>query len=126
MRLPIACLALVTACSAPLGAQLPSLARLAARIDSAAGDLIAKKKTPSLSVAISQKGRTVYARAFGSADLEQHVAARPGTVYLIGSITKQFTAAAILKLVEERVLSLDDSLGKFFPAWPAATRGVTV
>ena len=126
MRLPNACLALVLACSAPLAAQPPSLARLAARIDSAARDLIATKKTPSLSVAISQKGRTVFAQAFGSADLEQQVAARPGTVYLIGSITKQFTAAAILGLVEEGALSLDDSLGKFFPAWPAATRAVTV
>ena len=111
---------------APLAAQAPSPERLAARIDAAARELIATKATPSVAVAISRNGRTIYSKAFGKADLEQNVAATPGTVYLIGSITKQFTAAAVLSLVEDGKLSLDDQLSKFFPDWPAAGRGVTV
>ena len=112
--------------AAVLVAQAQSLARLTARVDSAARDAITKKASPSFSIAISRNGRTVYAKAFGSADLEQSVRARPETVYLIGSITKQFTSAAILGLVEDGKLSLDDILGKFFPDWPLAGRGVTV
>ncbi len=111
---------------APASAQTPPADRLAARIDSAAHALIASKATPSVSIAISRSGRTVYAKAFGTADLEQHVAATPGTVYLIGSVTKQFTAAAVLSLAEDGKLSLDDPLGKFLPDWPAAGRAVTV
>ena len=100
--------------------------RIAARIDSVAKAAIASKATPSISIALSRRGRTVYSKAFGTADLEQRVIATPNTVYLIGSVTKQFTAAAVLTLVEDGKLSLDDQLGKFFPDWPAAGRGVTV
>ena len=114
------------ACAAPLGAQVPSPDRLAAKIDAAARELIASKASPSVAIAISRNGRTIYAKAFGKADLEQNVQATPGTVYLIGSITKQFTAAAVLSLVEDGKLSLDDPLGKFLPDWPTASRGVTV
>lgn len=110
----------------PLTAQAPPIERLAARIDSAARAVIAGKATPSLSIAISRRGRTIYAKAFGKADLEQNIAAVPGTVYLIGSVTKQFTAAAVLSLVEDGKLSLDDPLAKFLPDWPLAGRAVAV
>ncbi len=111
---------------APLSAQAPRPDRLTARIDSAAKFAIASKATPSVSIAISRNGRAIYSKAFGTADLEQRVVATPNTVYLIGSVTKQFTAAAVLTLVEDGKLSLDDQMGKFFPDWPAAGRGVTV
>lgn len=110
----------------PLSAQAPPNERLAAKIDSAARAVIAAKATPSLSIAVSRNGRTIYAKAFGKADLEQNVPATPGTVYLIGSVTKQFTAAAVMSLVEDGKLRLDDSLGRFLPDWPAAGRAVTV
>ena len=116
----------VVSLAGPLPAQAPSPERLAAKIDAAARDLIASKATPSVAVAVSRNGRTIYSKAFGLADLEQHVVATPGTVYLIGSITKQFTAAAVLSLVEGGKLSLDAPLSTFFPDWPAASRDVTV
>ena len=116
----------VVSLAGPLPAQAPSPERLAAKIDAAARDLIASKATPSVAVAVSRNGRTIYSKAFGLADLEQHVVATPGTVYLIGSITKQFTAAAVLALVEGGKLSLDAPLSTFFPDWPAASRDVTV
>ena len=52
----------------------------------------------------------------GSADLENDVAASERTVYRIGSITKQFTAAAILRLVEQGKLSLDDEMSRYLPS----------
>jgi CubicO group peptidase (beta-lactamase class C family) len=107
-------------------AQVPSPGALTARIDSAARDWIARKLVPSVSIAVSQGGKTVYSKAFGMANLELGVPARPETVYEIGSVTKQFTAAAILGLVEDGKLGLDDPLSRFFPDWPAAGRTATV
>lgn len=107
-------------------AQPPSLPTLTARIDSAAQDWVAKRVVPGVSIAVSRGGETVYAKAFGQADLELGVPVRPETVFEIGSITKQFTAAAILQLAEQGQLTLDDPLSKYFPDWPAPGRTATI
>ena len=74
-----------------------------------------------------RRGKTVLAEgAFGFADLENRVPATVDTVYAIGSLTKQFTAAAVLLLADEGKLSLDDPLGKFVPAFPEPGRNATV
>jgi D-alanyl-D-alanine carboxypeptidase len=70
---------------------------------------------PSVSVAIVQDGKLVFAKAFGMADLAGDRVADPATRYAVGSISKQFTAAALLLLQEERRLSLDDHVSKYFP-----------
>jgi D-alanyl-D-alanine carboxypeptidase len=70
---------------------------------------------PGLSVAVSRGDEIVFARGYGAADLERNVAARPDHVFRIGSVTKMFTAAAILRLVEEGRLSLDDPISRFIP-----------
>jgi CubicO group peptidase (beta-lactamase class C family) len=77
----------------------------------------ALKKTgaPSVSVVIIQDGAIAYSKAFGKADLASNRAAEPGTRYAVGSISKQFTVAALLLLEEEGRLSLDDKVAKFFP-----------
>jgi D-alanyl-D-alanine carboxypeptidase len=77
----------------------------------------ALKKTgaPSVSVVIIQDGTVAFSKAFGKADLASNRAAEPGTRYAVGSISKQFTVAAILLLQEEGRLSLDDKVGKYFP-----------
>jgi D-alanyl-D-alanine carboxypeptidase len=107
-------------------AQRPSPGTLSARIDSAARDWVARKLVPSVSIGVWEGGKTVYSKAFGMANLELGVPARPETVYEIGSITKQFTAAAIMGLAEEGKLSLDDPMSRFFPDWPEAGRTATV
>lgn len=68
-----------------------------------------------MSVAIVQGGHTVYARAFGKANLQKGVSATPETRYAIGSISKQFTAVALLLEQEKRKLSLNDKVAKYFP-----------
>ena len=72
----------------------------------------ALKKTgaPSVSVVIVQDGTMAFSKAFGKADLASNRAAEPGTRYAVGSISKQFTVAAILLLQEEGRLSLDDKV----------------
>src|SRR6187401_2731015 len=84
---------------------------------------MAKRKLPGLSLAVVQKGRIVKAAGYGVASLELRVPATAQTVYEIGSISKQFAADAILLLVEDGKLQLDDPIAKYVdgtpPAWSA-------
>ena len=67
------------------------------------------------SITLSHDGKIIYQKAFGFADIEGNVAATPATKYRIGSITKMFTSALILKATEEGKISLDQKIDKFFP-----------
>lgn len=71
--------------------------------------------TPSVSIAIVKDGKIAYAQAYGPAQLAPVLAATPAMRYKIASNSKQFAAAAILLLAEERKLSLDDRVSRFFP-----------
>lgn len=67
------------------------------------------------SVSIAQYGKAVFEKAYGYADFDSHKKAGVQTKYKIGSITKMFTATAIFKLIEDKKLSLDTKLSKFYP-----------
>ena len=90
-------------------------ADLRAGVDRIAREVLAKTGVPSASLAIVKDGRIAYVEAYGDARLDPRTPARPGMRYSIGSISKQFTAAAILMLAEERKLSLDDPVSRFAP-----------
>jgi CubicO group peptidase (beta-lactamase class C family) len=77
-------------------------------------------------VMITQKGKTLYHKAFGMANLELNVPMRTEHVFRIGSITKQFTAAAILKLAEDGKLNIQDDLTKFLPDYPTQGKKITI
>src|SRR6266853_6890694 len=85
--------------------QLPS--EMQEKIDKLATDALAKTGVPSASVAIVKDGQIVYLKAYGDARLEPRVPATSEMRYSIGSISKQFTATAILLLQEQGKLSLD-------------------
>lgn len=87
-----------------------------ARVDSSAQAVLETTGAPSASVAIVRGGAIVYERAYGQARLDPPIAARPDMRYAIGSVSKQFTATAVLLLAEEGRLSLDDRVAKWFPA----------
>ena len=86
-----------------------------AAIDKAATEVLAKTGAPSASIAVVKDGRIVYAHAYGLARIEPPLPATPEMRYSIGSISKQFTASAILMLAEEGKLSLDDKMARWFP-----------
>jgi len=71
-----------------------------------------------VAVLVAQDGKILYQKGFGLANIEHDVPVIPEAKFRIGSITKQFTASAILKLREEGLLSLDDPLSKFLPDFP--------
>ncbi|HUQ19333.1 MAG TPA: serine hydrolase [Gemmatimonadaceae bacterium] len=75
---------------------------------------------------IARGGRVVYERAFGMANLELAVPMKTSAVFSIASMTKQFTAVAVLQQVEKGTISLRDSVGKFLPTFPDAYKGITI
>lgn len=81
---------------------------------------------PGAVVLIGQKGKILFHNAYGSADLELGIPMNKNMVFSIASITKQFTAIAVLKLVQEGKLSLDDHLGKFFDNFPESKKDITI
>jgi CubicO group peptidase (beta-lactamase class C family) len=96
-----------------------------ARIDSVVAAVLATTGTPSASIAAVWGGRVAYERAYGSARVDPPRAATPQSRYSIGSVSKQFTATAVLLLAEEGRLSLDDKVAKRLPELTRA-RDVTV
>ena len=85
------------------------------QIDAAARATLADTGVPSASVAIVQNGAITYLHAYGDARIAPQTPATPAMRYSIGSISKQFTAAAILLLAQDGKLSLDDPVSRFVP-----------
>lgn len=104
---------LVAASIAPAQNSLPP--GISSQIDDAANKALTDYGVPSASVAIVRDGKLAYAHAYGMARLEPPTPATPAMRYSIGSISKQFTAAAVLLLKQQGKLSLDDKVGKYLP-----------
>jgi CubicO group peptidase (beta-lactamase class C family) len=101
----------------------PALARAGdgwEAVDAAARHMVAQRMTPGVQLAVMRKGRLAYSRAFGAANLETATPMSAQSVCRVASLTKSFTAAAMLRLQEEGVLSLDDRLSRFLPDFPRA------
>jgi CubicO group peptidase (beta-lactamase class C family) len=98
----------------------------AARAIDAYLDAAVPADRPGVTVIVTKGGRTLYAGARGLADVAARAPLTPDSVIRIGSITKQFTAAVILQLMEEGKLSLDDPLTRFFPDYPTPGGTATV
>src|SRR5438105_2991697 len=94
-------------------AQTQLSADLTDKIDKVATDTLVRTGVPSASIAIVKDGHIAYVKAYGDALLEPKTPATTEMRYSIGSISKQFTAAAILMLQEQGKLSLDDKVGKY-------------
>ena len=90
-------------------------AATATRVDQAVEKVVADTGIPSASVAVVQHGEITYLHAYGKARLEPTMPATTEMQYSIGSVSKQFTAALILMLVEDGKMTLDDPVGKYLP-----------
>jgi CubicO group peptidase (beta-lactamase class C family) len=94
-------------------------------VDRVVAEWLQSTGAPSASIAIVQDDRLVYAHAYGAARIKPHVAATVASRYAIDSVSKEFTAAAVLLLAQQNKLSLDDKLARWFPGLQAAA-GVTL
>ena len=110
----------------PAAARQNGRAALLTRIDSVVQAEMARSKTPGMSVAVQRGNDILLARGYGLADVEHSVPASAETVYRIGSITKQFTAAAIMQQVEAGKIGLQDELAKLLPGYPVQGHRVTL
>jgi len=87
---------------------------------------MAKRKIPGLAMLVARNGKIVRAQGYGFSNVELQVPVKPETIFQPGSMGKQFTATAVMTLVEEGKIGLDDPLTRYFPDAPAAWKQVTV
>ena len=79
-------------------------------------------KSPGAAIAVVQDGHVVFLRAYGMADISKGIANTPDTIFRLASITKTFTAVAVLQLVEQGKIGLDDPLSQYIAEFPSANR----
>ena len=96
-------------------APTPVSAALRDKIDAIVHQTMTSTGVPSVSIAVVQGGAIIYLQAYGSGRVEPRTPALPSMRYCIGSVSKQFTAAAVLLLAEQGKLSLDDPVSRFVP-----------
>ena len=99
-------------------ASRPDLHR-SAQVDAAVREQMREQRIPGVAVAVVLNGKIIKAKGYGLANVELATPVPPETIFEAGSITKQFVATAIMVLVEEGKLGLDDSVTKYFPEAPA-------
>ena len=85
-----------------------------------------KRQIPGLSLAVIKNGEVATMKGYGLANLEHDVPVTPDTVFELASLTKQFTATAIMLLVEEGKVKLDDPIPEYLPNSPERWKGITV
>jgi CubicO group peptidase (beta-lactamase class C family) len=98
----------------------------AAKINRVVNEQMLANKIPGVSLAVLRKGKIVLLKSYGLANVEHQVPVKPETIFQSGSIGKQFTAAAVMILVQENKLSLDDKVSKYFADLPATWNDITV
>jgi D-alanyl-D-alanine carboxypeptidase len=112
--------------SAPTKSRKPRASVRAAYLGAYLEAEMARQHLPGLSIAVMREGKLVLAQGCGQAHVEWSAPATPETVYLLGSVTKTFTAAAIMLLVEEGKLGLQDRVTTILPDLPATWDNITV
>ena len=103
-----------------------AVAGRAQNIDDYLKSQLQARHIPAISVAVLKNGAVIKAEAYGLADMEHGIAARPDTVFKIGSVSKQFLAAGIMILVQDGKIGVDDKVGKYIEGIPRAWEGITL
>ena len=120
-------LAIILLAASCLAQQLRREDREAAvKIDRVVNRQMLANKIPGVSLAVLRKGKIVLLKSYGLANVEHRVPVKPETIFQSGSMGKQFTAAAVMLLVQENKLSLDDKISKYFPDVPSTWKDITV
>jgi CubicO group peptidase (beta-lactamase class C family) len=109
---------------------LSTVCTASAQSDAAVSDYVRaemqRQHVPGIALMVAREGKVVRAEGFGLANVELQVPVKPETVFQSGSVGKQFTATAVMMLVEQGKIGLDDPLAKYFPNAPASWNEVTI
>jgi CubicO group peptidase (beta-lactamase class C family) len=111
---------------AALPAQASGTGSLDSRVDVYVASQLKVQHIPGIELGVMRDGHIVKARGYGLADVELDVPVTPETVFQTGSVGKQFTAMAVMMLVQDGKVRLDDTITKYFPEAPAAWHDITV
>lgn len=95
-----------------------------AKIDKCIRDEMARERIPGLSIGVLSKGRTLFSRGYGLANVELNVPVTPDMIFDVCSITKQFVSAGIMMLVEKGKLNLEDSIARYFAGAPRSWKQI--
>ena len=106
--------------------QLAAQQDLDGRMDAFVEKVRKEQKVPGLAVAVLRDGKLVRAKGYGLANVELDVPVKPETIFQSGSVGKQFTATAVMMLVQEGKVGLDDKVSKYFTGTPATWKDITV
>ena len=99
---------------------------VSAKVDEYIRSEMQAQQIPGVALAVIKDGKMIIARGYGFANVEHQVPVKPETIFQSGSTGKQFTATAVMMLVEDGKLNLDDKITKYFPDGPEAWRNITV
>lgn len=99
---------------------------LSTKVDSAAEAQRNAQKIPGIGLAVCRDGKIIKATGYGLANVELDVPVTPETIFQTGSVGKQFTSMAVMMLLEEGKLALDDKMAKYIPESPAAWKNITL
>lgn len=119
-------MAFAAICAAPAAARADNAAPTTEQAVDKLFARFAGTGSPGCAVAVAQAGKPVLSRAYGMADLDHAIPATVGSIYEAGSVSKQFAAAAILLLVRDGKLSLDDDVRRHLPEMPDYGNKVTL
>ena len=126
LRTALASLAAVAGAASTASAQVTDRATLVARLDSLAGSGVLENRAVGIVAAVVRGNDTLLLKGYGKADVEWNVPMPADAMFEIGSITKQFTAVAILQLRDEGKLSLDDDITRWLPDFDTRGNKVTL
>lgn len=115
--------AIILLAAAPLFAQD---AVVTARIDELVKAEMQKSRVPGLSLAVVKDGKIVLAKGYGLANVELQVAVKPETIFQSGSVGKQFAATAVMMLVEDGKINLDEPISKYLGEVPDSWKNIRV
>ncbi len=97
-----------------------------AKIDNFVKSEMQKQKIPGVSLAVVKNGKIVMVKGYGFSNIEHQVAVKPETIFQSGSVGKQFTATAVMMLVEEGKISLDEKISKYLGDVPNSWKNITI
>lgn len=109
-----------------LGCSVGSAQSLTLRVDEYIRSELEAQRIPGLALAVVTNGRTALAKGYGLANVEHAVPVKPETIFQSASVGKQFTAMAVMMLVEEGKLGLDERITRYFERAPTGWTNVTV
>jgi CubicO group peptidase (beta-lactamase class C family) len=101
-------------------------AEISEKVDAYVAAEMRTEKMPGLALAVVRDGQIIKARGYGLANIELDVSVKAETIFQTGSVGKQFTATAVMMLVEDGKIRLDDPIGKYLPGAPVTWKNITV